>query len=64
LLSSAKGRSARDYLALTPDERQKTLLVADTNQERLAIAQLVRDDRALGRRNGQEFEMVGLENGR
>lgn len=34
---------ARDYLALTPNERKKTLLLAGTNQERLAITQLVRE---------------------
>jgi len=33
---------ARDYLALAPDERQRTLLLAGTNQERLAITQLIR----------------------
>ena len=34
---------ARDYLALAPDERKKTLLLAGSNQERLAITQLVRE---------------------
>ncbi|MGD1944495.1 MAG: AAA family ATPase [Leptolyngbyaceae cyanobacterium] len=34
---------ARDYLALNPDDRKKTLLLAGTNQERLAITQLVRE---------------------
>jgi ATP-dependent exoDNAse (exonuclease V) alpha subunit len=33
---------AHDYLALTPEERQKTLLLAGTNQERLAISQAIR----------------------
>ncbi len=33
---------ARDYLALTPEERQKTLLLAGTNRERLAITQAIR----------------------
>ena len=34
---------ARDYLALSPDERQRTLLLAGTNQERLAITHLIRE---------------------
>lgn len=34
---------ARDYLALAPDERKKTLLLAGTNQERLMITRLVRE---------------------
>ncbi len=34
---------ARDYLALNLEERKKTLLLAGTNQERLAITQLVRE---------------------
>ncbi|MGP1385378.1 MAG: MobF family relaxase [Thainema sp.] len=34
---------AQDYLALTPDERQQTLLLAGTNRERLAITQLIRE---------------------
>ncbi|MBD2230819.1 MobF family relaxase [Phormidium tenue] len=45
-VSSQEARAAaiaRDYLALAPDERKKTLLLAGTNQERLAITQLVRD---------------------
>ena len=33
---------ARDYLTLAPEERQRTLLLAGTNQERLAITQLIR----------------------
>jgi ATP-dependent exoDNAse (exonuclease V) alpha subunit len=33
---------ARDYLALTPEEREKTLLLAGTNWERLAITQAIR----------------------
>jgi len=33
---------ARDYLALAPEERQKTLLLAGTNRERLAITQAIR----------------------
>ena len=33
---------AHDYLALTPEERQKTLLLAGTNRERLAITQAIR----------------------
>ena len=33
---------ARDYLALTPEERRKTLLLAGTNRERLAITQAIR----------------------
>ncbi|MEM9904159.1 MAG: MobF family relaxase [Cyanobacteria bacterium P01_D01_bin.44] len=33
----------RDYLALTPEERAKTLLLAGTNRERLAITQLIRE---------------------
>ncbi|NEQ46953.1 MAG: relaxase domain-containing protein [Leptolyngbya sp. SIOISBB] len=40
----ARGRAiARDYLALAPDERKKTLLLAGTNRERLAITQLIRE---------------------
>ncbi|WP_052049948.1 MobF family relaxase [Leptolyngbya sp. KIOST-1] len=45
-VSSQEARAAaiaRDYLALAPDERKKTLLLAGTNQERLAITQLVRE---------------------
>ena len=34
---------ARDYLALAPEERKRTLLLAGTNQERLMITQLVRE---------------------
>ena len=33
---------ARDYLALTPEERAKTLVLAGTNKERLVITQLIR----------------------
>ncbi|MEO0983990.1 MAG: MobF family relaxase [Cyanobacteria bacterium J06639_14] len=33
---------SRDYLALTPEDRQKTLLLAGTNRERLAITQAIR----------------------
>ncbi|MBE7383710.1 MAG: relaxase domain-containing protein [Leptolyngbya sp. SIO1E4] len=33
---------AHDYLALTPEERQKTLLLAGTNRERLVITQAIR----------------------
>jgi conjugative relaxase-like TrwC/TraI family protein len=33
---------AHDYLALTPEERRKTLLLAGTNRERLAITQAIR----------------------
>lgn len=45
-VSSPEARTAaiaRDYLALSPDERRKTLLLAGTNQERLAITQRVRE---------------------
>jgi hypothetical protein len=45
-VSSPEARTAaiaRDYLALTPAERRKTLLLAGTNQERLAITQRVRE---------------------
>jgi ATP-dependent exoDNAse (exonuclease V) alpha subunit len=44
-VSSEEARSqaiARDYLALTPEERRKTLLLAGTNRERLAITQAIR----------------------
>jgi conjugative relaxase-like TrwC/TraI family protein len=34
---------AHDYLALTPEERAKTLLLAGTNRERLTITQLIRE---------------------
>jgi ATP-dependent exoDNAse (exonuclease V) alpha subunit len=44
-VSSQEARAraiAQDYLALTPDDRKKTLLLAGTNQERLLITQLIR----------------------
>ena len=44
-VSSEKARAqaiARDYLALNPEERRKTLLLAGTNRERLAITQAIR----------------------
>ncbi|NET33812.1 MAG: hypothetical protein F6K19_17620 [Cyanothece sp. SIO1E1] len=34
---------ARDYLALTPEERAKTLVLAGTNKERWLITQLIRE---------------------
>ena len=33
---------ARDYLTLNPENRKKTLLLAGTNRERLAIIELIR----------------------
>ncbi|MEM1308329.1 MAG: MobF family relaxase [Cyanobacteria bacterium P01_H01_bin.153] len=44
-VSSEEARAqaiAQDYLALSPEERQKTLLLAGTNRERLAITQAIR----------------------
>ncbi|ASC70371.1 Multifunctional conjugation protein TraI [Halomicronema hongdechloris C2206] len=44
-VSSEEARAqeiAHDYLTLTPEERRKTLLLAGTNRERLAITQAIR----------------------
>ena len=44
-VSSEEARAraiARDYLTLNPENRKKTLLLAGTNRERLAIIELIR----------------------
>ena len=52
---------AHDYLALTPEERQKTLLLAGTNRERLAITQAIRAGLKLEGQLGQSVLMRRLK---
>ncbi|MEM6836834.1 MAG: MobF family relaxase [Cyanobacteria bacterium P01_C01_bin.120] len=52
---------ARDYLALTPEERQKTLLLAETNRERLAITQAIRSGLKSEGQLGQSILMQRLK---
>jgi ATP-dependent exoDNAse (exonuclease V) alpha subunit len=52
---------ARDYLALTPEERQKTLLLAGTNRERLAITQAIRVGLKAAGQLGQSIPMQRLQ---
>lgn len=52
---------AQDYLALTPDERQQTLLLAGTNRERLAITQLIRDGLKAANQLGQSVTVQRLK---
>jgi ATP-dependent exoDNAse (exonuclease V) alpha subunit len=63
-LSSEEARAeaiARDYLALTPEERRKTLLLAGTNQERLAITQAIRTGLKAEGQLGQSILMQRLK---
>ncbi|MBD2425559.1 MobF family relaxase [Phormidium sp. FACHB-1136] len=63
-VSSQEARAAamaRDYLALTPAERQNTLLLASTNQERLAITQRVRDGLKVEGTLGQSLTVQRLK---
>ncbi len=52
---------ARDYLALTLEERRKTLLLAGTNQERLAITQAIRAGLKSKGQLGQSIPMQRLK---
>ena len=52
---------ARDYLALMPEERQKTLLLAGTNRERLAITQAIREGLKSEGQLGQSILMQRLK---
>jgi conjugative relaxase-like TrwC/TraI family protein len=52
---------ARDYLALTPEERRKTLLLAGTNRERSTITQAIRARLKLGGQLGQGILMQRLK---
>ncbi|MGF1523255.1 MAG: MobF family relaxase [Leptolyngbyaceae cyanobacterium] len=51
----------QDYLALTPEERRKTLLLAETNRERLAITQLIREGLKAEGRLGQSIVVKRLK---
>ena len=52
---------AQDYLALSPEDRQKTLLLAGTNRERLAITQAIRAELKSEGQLGQDIHMRRLK---
>ncbi|MEM9809523.1 MAG: AAA family ATPase, partial [Cyanobacteria bacterium P01_D01_bin.56] len=52
---------AQDYLALSPEERKQTLILAGTNQERLALTQTLRAElQAEGSLGQDAFTVMGL----
>lgn len=52
---------AQDYLALLPEERKQTLILAGTNQERLALTQTLRAElQAEGSLGQDTFTVMGL----
>nr|WP_284682017.1 AAA family ATPase [Adonisia turfae] len=52
---------AQDYLALSPEEREQTLILAGTNQERLALTQTLRAELQAEESLGSDaFTVVGL----
>ncbi|MFG6094999.1 MobF family relaxase [Leptothoe sp. ISB3NOV94-8A] len=52
---------AQDYLALSLEEREQTLILAGTNQERLALTQALRDElQSEGNLGQNTFTVVGL----
>jgi len=52
---------AQDYLALSPEEREQTLILAGTNQERLALTQTLRAElQAEGSLDQDAFTVMGL----
>jgi ATP-dependent exoDNAse (exonuclease V) alpha subunit len=52
---------AQDYLALSPEEREQTLILAGTNQDRLALAQTLRTElQAEGSLEQDAFTVMGL----
>ncbi|MEM1238639.1 MAG: MobF family relaxase [Cyanobacteria bacterium P01_H01_bin.26] len=52
---------AQDYLALMPEEREQTLILAGTNQERLALTQTLRTELQTEGSLGQDaFTVMGL----
>ncbi|EKU98218.1 conjugative relaxase domain protein, TrwC/TraI family [Leptolyngbya sp. PCC 7375] len=52
---------AQDYLALSPEERRQTLILAGTNQERLALTQTLRVElQAEGSLGQDAFTVMGL----
>ena len=52
---------AQDYLALSPEERKQTLILAGTNQERLALTQTLRTElQAEGSLGQDAFTVMGL----
>ena len=52
---------AQDYLALSPEERKQTLILAGTNQERLALTQTLRTQlQAEGSLGQDAFTVMGL----
>ena len=54
-------RLAQDYLALSPEEREQTLILAGTNQERLALTQTLRTElQAEGSLESDAFTVMGL----
>ncbi|MEM9809194.1 MAG: AAA family ATPase, partial [Cyanobacteria bacterium P01_D01_bin.56] len=52
---------AQDYLALSPEEQEQTLILAGTNQERLALTQTLRAElQAEGSLGQDAFTVIGL----
>ena len=52
---------AKDYLALSPEEREQTLILAGTNQERLELTQTLRAElQAEGSLGHDTFTILGL----
>ena len=52
---------AQDYLVLSPEERKQTLILAGTNQERLALTQSLRAEfQAEGSLGSDAFTVMGL----
>lgn len=54
-------RIATDYMKLTPEQRQKTLILAGTNKERLAITKEIRQALKLEGSLGEEAEVTQLK---
>ena len=61
MLTSDAKQLAQDYLALSPEERKQTLILAGTNQERLALTQTLRAELQSEGSLGQDaFTVMGL----
>jgi ATP-dependent exoDNAse (exonuclease V) alpha subunit len=55
------GRIVTDYLAVPPSEREKTLVLAGTNRERLAITERIREGLRQEGQLGRAIEMTRLK---